>query len=576
MESLAVAPSGGSLIAGMERVAVIDRVESASTTLYVSLNGSDSASGTASHPFRTLAACAAAAAAGGECRLAPGRYDGPQDQRTVVVSRDLTITGPGKGPAAIIDGSVPILTAWTRIPGRSCLYQSAPMAQEVWQLWAGDSPLTPARFPNAMLADDSVFDGAPFALSGRRNGSLLYSSRDSVAGRIHDDGTHAPSLASSGLDLKGSIAVLPLGTMGSQAQGVRVTKHGANSSSFSYAPPPGTAGKGHTNLPIFFEGSCSLLDSEGEWCVARQGGISRLQVWLDGCADPRTASLRGKTRSYLLNATRATRLSLSHVTLYAGTLGTTEAAWWLSMDHVRMAFPSANRRVLDEEGATAAPLVLRANEAGGGLTLANCSFEWWDAIVPFDVVGDGARVSDCSFVRGGYALGESASLSDGGRSDGLVFERNEVTIFNSFVGLTPGTHALVEYNEFSRQTPCVDGAAVHVHIAAQNGLLLRRNWAHDLTVKAFRFDRVNSKSAKWGVNGTAVENVAWRTAGPTFKGDHHTIANNTVFDSSTESGPDANAALFVMMYSPGKPWAIPGENAHTVLALNAADSLNLP
>ena len=33
------------------------------------------------------------------------------------------------------------------------------------------------------------------------------------------------------------------------------------------------------------------------------------------------------------------------------------------------------------------------------------------------------------------------------------------------------------------------------------------------------------------------------------------------------------AALFVMEYDPSKPWAIPGENAHTTLTYNAADTI---
>ena len=73
--------------------------------------------------------------------------------------------------------------------------------------------------------------------------------------------------------------------------------------------------------------------------------------------------------------------------------------------------------------------------------------------------------------------------------------------------------------------PCQqDGAGVHVHIHPQNGILLYRNWAHDLTVarrqtpirahnshthpspqvKAFRFDRVNRPDATWGTNGTVL------------------------------------------------------------------------
>ena len=52
----------------------------------------------------------------------------------------------------------------------------------------------------------------------------------------------------------GAIAVLPLGTMGSLTQGVVVQQHAKGSDTFTYAPPTGTAGKGHLNVPYFFEG----------------------------------------------------------------------------------------------------------------------------------------------------------------------------------------------------------------------------------------------------------------------------------------------------------------------------------
>jgi hypothetical protein len=72
------------------------------------------------------------------------------------------------------------------------------------------------------------------------------------------------------------------------------------------------------------------------------------------------------------------------------------------------------------------------------------------------------------------------------------------------------------------------------------------------------------------VNGTVQENVAWRCAALCVKGDKHVIKSNTVFDSSDER---VTAALFPMMFDKSKPWSIPGENAHTKLSQNAADSI---
>ena len=187
-----------------------------------------------------------------------------------------------------------------------------------------------------------------------------------------------------------------------------------------------------------------------------------------------------------------------------------------------MRFPAANRRVLDEAGDTAAPTPLEFNQARGALSATNCTFEWWDAVSPFDRLGVSPTFVDCEFERigdaacaqsglaalvapqlrshqrlqrltrlhpippeaalasqpeaaqvdiistvsdhhAGYALGSSASLSDGGESTGLLFARNSVKRFNSFVGITPGLKSTIEYNEFAYQTPSVDGAAVRTH-----------------------------------------------------------------------------------------------------------------
>ena len=97
---------------------------------------------------------------------------------------------------------------------------------------------------------------------------------------------------------------------------------------------------------------------------------------------------------------------------------------------------------------------------------------------------------------------------------------------------------------------------MHVHIKPQDGVVIRRNWAHHLTVKSFRFDRANTADAPWGVNGTAVENVAFNAGSACFKGDRHTIGNNTVFGlphRSGEQGARLDAALVVMMYDPAVP-----------------------
>jgi len=223
---------------------------------------------------------------------------------------------------------------------------------------------------------------------------------------------------------------------------------------------------------------------------------------------------------------------------------------------------------------------VKGESSSGSIRMYNSIVAWDASVSPFDQVGKNAHFSGNLFTRNGYALAENAAVGDGGSSNGLIFEHNTVTHFNSFAAVTPGDTATIAYNIFSYQRPSVDGAGVHVHVKPQNGILIYRNWAHDLTVKAFRFDRVNTAGATWGVNGTVEGNVAMRSGAPFFKGDKHHINNNLCFDVNVDLQPalgasafDDNPSLVVMMYDPSRSWSVEGENAKTEVNNNVADMI---
>jgi hypothetical protein len=125
-------------------------------------------------------------------------------------------------------------------------------------------------------------------------------------------------MASSGIDFTGAIVVLPLGVMGDETQGVRVARHNVGSGNLSYTYPPGVRRELHMNNAFFLEGSCTLLDSEGEWCY--DSSARSVHVWLDGCMDPSKLSFRGRVREYLLNATQlpSPGLRLERLTMWGG------------------------------------------------------------------------------------------------------------------------------------------------------------------------------------------------------------------------------------------------------------------
>ena len=118
--------------------------------------------------------------------------------------------------------------------------------------------------------------------------------------------------------------------------------------------------------PFFFEGDCRLLDSESEWCYDTASGA--VHVWLDGCTDPASVQLRGKTRSYLLNASRVL-VTLKDVTLFGGTVNF--AGSDVVLDTADLLFPTFNRRVLGEPGLLAADTVLQMSSARGSFSMTS-------------------------------------------------------------------------------------------------------------------------------------------------------------------------------------------------------------
>ena len=310
---------------------------------YVSpVNGRDNGPGTQVLPFRTLQKCVdVATEAGDVCVLRAARYN---ESVFIKGASALTIESfPGE--VAIIDGTADLsYLEWSNDgDSRQCVYRSSQVPRNetvAWQLWMDEAtPLTPARWPNARLDDLSVF--TPLAQTNG-SGPFAFSAISSSFGHLIDDGTHVPSLSDSGIDFTGAYVVLPLGTMGADPQGCRVTKHGTGASSLSYDPPTGSKASLHANNPYFFEGHPKLLDAEAEW--SWDAKRRQFLVWLPKCADPRNISLRGKVKNFNINVTRSD-VTFRNIVFFATTFGAVSSG--LMIDNVTMMSPTFNSRTID-------------------------------------------------------------------------------------------------------------------------------------------------------------------------------------------------------------------------------------
>ena len=148
---------------------------------------------------------------------------------------------------------------------------------------------------------------------------------------------------------------------------------------------------------VVFEGACTLLDVEGEWCFDKP--TKTLRVLLDGCQDPNTVTFRSKRLDYLFTATLPGKhgnpsriaLTLSNIVLWGATFAAKQST--VTLDRTLLAHPSANSYVLGRSGADAAAAETTLDNSvkgagdtlttsattvsgGGSFTATNSTFEW--------------------------------------------------------------------------------------------------------------------------------------------------------------------------------------------------------
>eukprot|EP01079_Euglenida_sp_SAG-EU17-18_P007237 gene7237-6827_t len=188
-------------------------------SFYVSLDGDDHASGDLAHPFASWGKCLDACSPGDTCFVRRGRYH---------VDANVTAAGaPGMpvtlaaypGEQVIVDGTSPVQGQWEQF--KTGLWRVQP-AFPVSQLWLDGDMMLPARWPNARLQDDEVFN-ASIALAGATKASTL--------GHMVDDG--AKGLAASGINATGAIGLLNIGSWLTFAE--HVTAHIPGTPGFSYS-----------------------------------------------------------------------------------------------------------------------------------------------------------------------------------------------------------------------------------------------------------------------------------------------------------------------------------------------------
>jgi len=554
-----------------------------SRACFVATDGSDTTGdGSMARPFRTLAQAAAGMTAGDTCYVRGGHYAEPLVLDGCVGTPGNPVTFAAyPDERVVLDGTVAVTSRWERYKGS--IYKTR-LAQDVWQLFLDGEILTTARFPDAGWSDGSIWDlrtSCRHLAPGSRFG-LMVDERppdgDGSPGEERDDegtqvwaarvadGVNTISLAESGIDFTGAVAVLHIGSWLSWAQTVQ--HHEPGSDRFTYSTDfAKSGGMAHSakafagnesfftrkNLDggqgyYFLEG-LQCLDQPGEWYYTPTDRMLYLHA-PDG-KNPTGRDIRGKVRSYNVVGADCSHVVLKGLNFFGTTFQFRNSSH-VRVEDCRFDYPGYNKLVLGdyrrpETGGFFVDGRTRKREGGTRMSrshhcvVENCIFRRMDGPA-LELQGENHRVANDLFFEIDYTClgdGGEGSINMGG-STAAIFRRNTIHTTGNSEGIRVGREGVVELNHvYNMGLIQHDGSQINLGVSAQEGSIVRRNWSHDSYKAAVRFDSAgmgDAASVRYGRDGTMAHNVSWNCGPMKVKGDAHTVVGNTGFSGIGDRG----------------------------------------
>ena len=448
---------------------------------------------------------------------------------------------------------------------------STAIDQDIWQLFVDGKMMTNARWPNALWSDYTVFNNTYWAKSDK----------SSKRGIMVNKGN---SLAASGIDAKGAMAILNVGSFNTFT--ALVEDHQAGQNFFTYNDTFGAIHWKPKLNQYFLEDKLDFLDQPEEWFYDKV--TKKLYLWTKDDDSPSHHVIRGKVQTYAFQITDSQYLVLKNIDFFATTvLALTKSVDnyinHITFDSLNFNFPSYSKRML----GVAAPAKWmtvkgyakqRKTIRYGTFTFFNNTFYGSDGLaLEYDGLNNTLKnnlwmYNDWSAANMVKSSGGLGTILANGIGD--TFARNTMKYNGASAGYRPGLRPTLLLNHFIGQCWGLiqnDGSSVQVQIKAQTRALLQQNWVHSSPKYGLRFD---GQPPRIGRGGTMMKNVVFKCNGLMVKGDYHKVYNNLVFDKKNDKSGDkqgAGCALCVLAYVRQNPVPI---NNNTVVEYNAADVAN--
>ena len=543
----------------MHRVALVILVLSApysvfGTDVFVSPAGDDNGAGTLDKPFRTIQHGIDALKPGDTCYVREGVYrESITPTKSGLPDKPIRLRAyPGE--RAVLDGTQPIPGPWTKVGDRAF---STPVSMKIEQLFADETMLTEARWPNC--APENMLTRKGWAEAGPK----------STYGTIH-----SPELAKTGIDWNGAMAMLNVAhQFWTWSRTVEGYTTGSDQLPYTITMNPFHYENRNWWGDDFFYlvGKREALDAEGEWLV--EDGM--LYLILPGGTDPGTLNIRAKQRDYAISGTGLQFVDISGLHFFGCTFQLTDCEDCL-VEYCNLLYPSYARGIPNAEEKGKQRPCPGTTISGSRNTIRSCSFEHCPN---FGVVlqGDRNTIEDSIVQDVNWAgtLHYTAVALRGGkgieRPQNVARHNTLYNVGNSIVTCS-GPDSIVEYNHVHHGgLISSDVSLLYTAMPSADGLEFRYNWVHDsLSPNHSLGIRGDDKTRGLHVH----HNVVWNVAkdGIVTKGGRNRVYNNTCL---------ANGAADIMFNSgpePDKWWqehvkAYQNQNEDSLLVNNCAPAI---
>ena len=492
--------------------------------------------------------------------LRAGRYSRPLKIKNS--SKRLKIVAyPGE--EVIFDGTETLDLKWHE--HKEGIFK-AKVAHPIWQLFVDNDLADMARWPNANFKDGKIWRMTQSMRSlngGYKNGKPTGKSRLGLAydeafkshskngfnegDSRYSDVANTASLAESGIDFTGAIAVLNIGHWLTWAR--PITKHSAGADHFTYDP----IGLNTKNLRVhsaYYLYGLAALDKENEWWYDKD--TQMLYYKAADLADLKQKVFSSRKYDFMLDFHNVKNLSFENIAFFSAGYSIVKSEN-IRLENCQFDYPSTNKFILGNFNTftnfnkkSAPPM--STFFGGKNHQIINCRFSKSNAPISFN--SENTLVTNCLFEdvewdvnshggSGSVMIGANSTLSHStlsktGNSEGLRVIEPGCTITYNHV-----------YNAGNLQH---DGSGINVGTKVQTGTSVTHNWVHDCNRQGIRFDyhgeNIYQKDGRIYGDGLYAFNVTWKTQPNQVKGDRHIIANNTVV--SCNYFPEPEKEMFNM------------------------------